>query len=154
MRLDPKGLIANLSAKDFAVLPAAPPGYQLIEIDENTFDGQIDRCISEPKPVLGFVIRRQQEIYFSVLPITAFSVHDDGGAGRYALIRPNGTIDYCHGGDYVFKSINELKVYLLRDGAELAREMAQDNKIPEGPAYWNRHARKLEKEAAALVEGL
>jgi hypothetical protein len=133
----------------FAVLPA-PPGYQLVEIAEDVFDGEIDKCISEPHPVLGFVVRKQ-ETYFSVLPVTVFGVHDAGGGRQHALIRPDGTVDYYFGGGkYVLESVEDLKVFILREQAELAREMAQGdekNKDRKQAAYWRRHAKKLENEA-------
>jgi hypothetical protein len=132
----------------FAVLPA-PFGYQLIEIDENYGEGDIDRWLSAPVPVLGFVVRQQQH-YFSVLPMTATAVYDDGGCGHHALIRPDGKIDFVFGGEYIFESIEDLKIHLLREAAELNREMASDcTDDRKQAADWRRHAKKLEDEARA-----
>jgi len=133
----------------FSVLPA-PPGYLLVEIDEDTFkEGSIDNRLSEPQPVLGFVVEKREH-YFNVSPMTVFGVHDDGGLGGYALIRPDGKVDYWHCSEYIFDSIDDLKIHLLRDAAELDRETASDadKDDPKFAATCRRHARKLEKEAS------
>jgi hypothetical protein len=90
----------------------------------------------------------KREQYFVVLPMTASGVYDDGGCGRYALIRPDGKIDFCHGGDYIFDSIDDLKVYLLRHAAQLNRELASESDVDRKDAIqWRRQATKLENEA-------
>lgn len=130
----------------FSVLPASS-GYTLIEIDENYGDGNIDRWLSEPQPVLGFVIEKREH-YFFVLPITAQGVYDDGECGQHALIRPDGKIDFCHCGNYIFESVDRLKVYLLRFAAQLNREMASGGDVDrKDAADWRRQAKKLEDEA-------
>ena len=132
----------------FAVLPA-PDGYRLIKIDDNVCEGDIDRWLSEPKIVLGFVIRKQQT-FFSVLPVTAFDVHDDGGTGQHALIRPDGKVEFNDCGELIFASIEDLKQYLLRSNAEVFRDHAQDclkAGDKKAAARFSKHAQKLEDEA-------
>jgi hypothetical protein len=136
--------------EQFAVIPA-PQGYQLVDIDhDGACDGQIDRWISEPRPVLGFVIKQNSNDFFSVLPVTIFGVHDDGGGGEYAVIRPDGTIDFQHCTNYTFETIDDLKSYLLHHHASVWRQAAQDlSKKGERKeaASWRRIAKKLEDEA-------
>jgi len=131
----------------FSVLPA-PPGYQLIEIDDNAVDGNIHRWISQPEPVIGFVIRKQEHC-FSVLPVTVSQVYTN--EGKHALIRPDGTIDSFFmsggGGGETFRSIADLKSHILRFHAQCFREMAEDEKDRKESAKSRRHATKLEKEA-------
>ena len=130
----------------FAVLPA-PSGYALIEIDENYCEGDIDQWLSDPKTVIGFVVRNNGN-YFGVLPMTAHAVYDDGGCGQYALVRPDGKIEFEQIGEHVFDSIDDLKIHLLREAAQLDREMASDSDLErKEAAYLRRHARKLENEA-------
>ena len=139
--------------KLFAVLPA-PPGYQLIEIDDNAGDGNIDRWLSEPRIVLGFVVE-QNETYFSVSPVTSFGVHDSHP--NYALIRPDGKIEIPSGGLYgecTLESLDHLKEHVLRFSAELDREMA-DSMQKDGDrkqaAQCRRHATKLDNEADVIM---
>jgi hypothetical protein len=137
------GMLAAFPVQDF----------QLIRIDENETE-PVETRLSEPEPVLGFMIRSEYWRYHGPYPITTSGVEE---GPRYALIRPDGKIEHRYFENVVvFDSFEAFKQYLRRDAAELYRELAADaRKRKDGSddaahfAYW---AKKLKRIADRMEE--
>ena len=140
-----------MTVKAIATLPAH--GYQFICIDDDSGETDIDKRLSEPEIVLGFVVTQNEwsnhPTTLSVHPVTAHGVHLDHVAGSIALLRPDGKVDVVNG-PYTrsapFDSLHDLKQHIRYQEAECYQETAIDmtkDGDRKGAASMRRVAREL-----------